>query len=597
MAQYIEHIASFLRKSWSLLAILTVLIITIQRSAENAPWRKDTLIRSDAMHYYGYLPAVLLHQDMRFTYLDTLTAESAKGMHFMFDTTGDGERHFKMWVGEAVMLSPFFLLGHAMASANGEMLHGYGPSYYWALALGAWVYLGLGLLCIRSVLRKLEFEEHVVAATLLLLGLGTNLLYYSSIEMAMSHVYSFFLFALFFWLLLRGQEKLRPLRSIVLGIVVGLIVLTRPTNLLIVLVALLWGVHSLTTLQARLRSLRANYRLIALSALSAGVVLSIQPILWHWGTGHWFIHSYGDETFFWTDPQFGKVLFSYRKGWFIYTPLMVLCLPGLILGWRKFGSYQFPLGVFLLLNIYVVSSWWCWWYGGSLGHRAFIESYALLSVPLAISLSYLLRKWWTVLTCAVLGGAITFNIRIHDRYEAGILHPDSMSREAFWIMLGTEKVESSYWSLMDVPSYWNRFIGSTEEEPFRRALSYEPQARISSEEFPCLMLDTAAADYFPGKERTTLILDAHVECSDSLEKENDLMVVLSIHNFEKERDYLYRTLPLSTFARDVQGRIHLYHREDISFLSDGAARVKVYLWNPKLRRVKVNEYGVGQEIY
>lgn len=563
---------------------------------EGDVWNKDKLIQNDAIHYYGYLPAVILHQDMTFKYVDTLTYTSAKGMQFNFLTLEDGRRHFKMWAGEAVMLSPFFLLGHAMASINGEMTHGYGPSYYWSIALGAWIYLGLGLLCIRAILRRLKFKDFIVALTILLLGLGTNLMYYASIEMAMSHVYSFFLMAFFLLLSLRLLEKPTVWRGIITGLVLGLIVLTRPTNFIVVVIPLFWGVHSMETFRERLGLLFKEWIVVLLAAVAFGCIVAIQPILWYWGTGEWLISSYGNEQFFWSDPQISKVLFSFRKGWFIYTPVLLLIIPGLLLKWRTYGGYQLPIFLFVLLNIYIISSWWCWWFGGSIGHRAFIDSYALLSIPLAIALSVLFQKWWMVLTGGAMGAVLVFNFRIHDRYQEGILHYDSMSEKAFWIMLQEEPPNADYWTNMDPPSYWNRSLGNTEEEPYRRALAHEVNVPKSAEEFPCLMLDTSLHDYFPGKELTNLIVDALVDCPDELQKENDVVLVLSIHNYSTEKDYLYRALPLADFSKNDEGLLQLYHIERIFYMNDPEARLKVYLWNPKGREVSVQQFGIGQEI-
>jgi hypothetical protein len=99
---------------------------------------------------------------------------------------------------------------------------------------------------------------------------------------------------------------------------------------------------------------------------------------------HGSYYSYGDEGFFFTNPQIINGLFSYRKGWLIYTPLMIFALLGILtLARRKFQQFFIPVLIFTVANIYVVYSWWCWWYGGSFGSRPMIDSYPLMAVALA----------------------------------------------------------------------------------------------------------------------------------------------------------------------------------------------------------------------
>ena len=39
--------------------------------------------------------------------------------------------------------------------------------------------------------------------------------------------------------------------------------------------------------------------------------------------------------------------------------------------------------LFMSINIYVIFSWWNWWYGGGMSCRPLVESMAVLSLPLA----------------------------------------------------------------------------------------------------------------------------------------------------------------------------------------------------------------------
>lgn len=46
-------------------------------------------------------------------------------------------------------------------------------------------------------------------------------------------------------------------------------------------------------------------------------------------------------------------------------------------------SYRLPIIICLLLHLYVVSSWYVWWYNWSFGHRAFVDTLGMFALPLA----------------------------------------------------------------------------------------------------------------------------------------------------------------------------------------------------------------------
>jgi hypothetical protein len=51
---------------------------------------------------------------------------------------------------------------------------------------------------------------------------------------------------------------------------------------------------------------------------------------------------------------------------------------------RKYKrAYVLPTLVFMPLNLYIIASWRNWAYGGSFGHRAFVESIAIFAVGYA----------------------------------------------------------------------------------------------------------------------------------------------------------------------------------------------------------------------
>jgi hypothetical protein len=83
------------------------------------------------------------------------------------------------------------------------------------------------------------------------------------------------------------------------------------------------------------------------------------------------------------------MLFSFRKGWLIYAPLMAFALLGFIPLWKKHKAVTLPILLHFLLNLLLIASFTSL---VSFGWRAFIQSYALLAIPLAAFIQFLLQK-------------------------------------------------------------------------------------------------------------------------------------------------------------------------------------------------------------
>jgi hypothetical protein len=88
-------------------------------------------------------------------------------------------------------------------------------------------------------------------------------------------------------------------------------------------------------------------------------------------------------TFNFLSPELWGVLFSVQKGLFFWSPLLLAAVAGFALGSRKTSPFVVGAAVVLLLDTYLIASWWDWQFGASYGHRGFIDVLPLLSVGLA----------------------------------------------------------------------------------------------------------------------------------------------------------------------------------------------------------------------
>ncbi len=444
----IQRIRSKTDLSWW--AIFLVALVVTWINFNTTPWKHNGgVIKHDILGYYSYLPAALIFDDLSFKFIDDDPAFFGDKVYLHI--APNGGRYQKMTMGLAFLYLPFFLLGHAAAHITGAEITGYSPPYMFFLQFSSLVYLLIGLLLIRRILKQ-HFKDWISALVLLALVFGTGILFYTTFEAAMSHTYSFMLFTLFVYLSIAWQTRQTWKNSIWLGLVLGLIVLIRPTNGLIGLFLLLYDVKTVSEFLVRIKLFIMNWKKILALGFFAFVVFFPQMLFWKYNTGQWLFYSYGEEGFFFLKPEILNGLFSYRKGWLLYTPIMTLALAGIFILYRRYRQFFAPILAFAVMNIYVVYSWWCWWYGGSFGSRPMIDSYPLMAVSLAAVISWASNK----LSGRVAIIALVILFCLHSifqtiQYHYGAIHFDSMTKKAYWNSFGRVRAKHPFWDYLQSP--------------------------------------------------------------------------------------------------------------------------------------------------
>lgn len=368
--------------------ILLLVVLLIQTVSLRSGAFGGSILKGDAYGYYAWLPAVLIHGDPGFeTLVEQQPAygggyQARAGLVYLEET---GRYASKYTIGVALMELPFFVAAHVATGwlrnpqATGwEPMQwkpdGFNPLYDQAVALAGITYYFLGLILLWKLLRTWH-AERTCLWVLAAITLGTSWLHYAAVEPGMSHGFSFFLFGAFLLRVLAWVRQPTLKNALWLGILTGMIALVRIPNLLIWLVVPF-------LLPGPVREWPRKYanHAFVVFALSA-VFLLPQLLLWRYATGEWWQSGYAasKEGFYWTAPALASVWFSIRKGLFFFAPVLLLA----VAGWRwKHPMRWASLTVFLVAS-YVVSCWHMWWFGGSYGHRAFIEYYVLLAFPLA----------------------------------------------------------------------------------------------------------------------------------------------------------------------------------------------------------------------
>ena len=363
-----------------------------------------------------------------------------------------------------VSMSKSLMLGHFMAGILHFPMDGFSPPYQVALAFSGFFYALLGMLFLRKVLLGF-FSEQVTAFTLLCIGAGTNLSYYAIYEGAMSHAANFCLFSLFIFLTLKWHEKRSFIITLLLGLCFTLITLVRASNMVILILPLLYGITNRKTFLDKVHFLKGQRKNIIIVSGICFLLFIPQLLYWKFVSGHYFFYSYGEETFYFSRPHIINGFFSYRKGWLLYTPMMAFGLLGLFFLRKRTPFLFVPISVFVVLNSWIVLSWWCWWYGGSFGMRSFVESYALLAIPFACFVELAFRKWWSmqlIITPVVF--FIMLNNFQSDQARNNLIHYDSMSKGLYWKVFLRNQWPVDFDKLLKHPDYEKATHGIPEDE-------------------------------------------------------------------------------------------------------------------------------------
>ena len=334
----------------------------------------------------------------------------------------DGEYLNKYTCGVAYFLTPFYLITLASVSPDWRTEDKiFTDPFAYSVAFGGFVIGFLGLVLLRKVLLR-EYKDKIVSWTLVSVFLGTNLFHYSTKEMGMSHVYSFTIIAFLLWHVPRFYKQTNWGNAFLLGLSFGWLVLIRPTNIVVGLFILLYDVYSWKDLFGRLRLWLSKVKLIPI-IIGAFILMWVpQMVYWHEMTGEWFRYSYTDEGFpYYMAPKIAAVLFDPQNGLFIYTPLALVMVGGLVSQTIKRKQSALPALLILIISTYVFASWWAWWFGGAFGARSYVELYALLALPLASvyqSIYSLDNKWLKRILLTGMGFLVYYSVRLSFLYNS-----------------------------------------------------------------------------------------------------------------------------------------------------------------------------------
>lgn len=418
------------------LLIASILAVFIYIIFNMNYWKENRSLFWDKSGYYVYLPATFLYNDIgHLSFLDSMNPKyrfTGKENYYSIFEQSTGKKLNKYSVGVSLFELPFFAVGHFITVLTKEFpADGYSSYYMLLVSISSAVWSALGLLVLGLFLKR-YFKDSIVYIVLLLLAFGTNLYVYSSFETGMSHPYSFFLVASLLNVTDKWYQTKRNKWVLLLGLILGLIFIVRPINVICLLIPLLWQTEN-ENIRNRFLFFKHNDKGILLAMITGLSIAFLQLFYWKYVTGNWLKYSYQGERFDFLNPHIWDGLFSYRKGWFVYTPLAFVAAIGFFF-LKKYSAKILPLTVIMLVAVYVIFSWATWFYGGSFGCRALIEYLPVMSFPLAALITNMFAKGRLskIVISTVLVLVLVLNIWQTYQFTQCVIPWDHNNRAYYW---------------------------------------------------------------------------------------------------------------------------------------------------------------------
>jgi hypothetical protein len=233
------------------------------------------------------------------------------------------------------------------------------------------------------ILEWLRLSGKQQMLVIVLLTFGSNAMYYAVDKPSYSHIYSFVEIAAIVYGSLKLSERVTVRRLLFLSFLTGLIFVTRPVNVSIVLFPLLLLRGRLVEM---LREVMGRVVYVA-SLLPVLVMPALLMLAYKVAIGSYWVYSYGSEGFSFLSPNFVHYLFDYNNGVLPYTPLVLVAL---VLVWLVNNAANSKMivavVVTMVVTMYIHSAWWCWWYGFSFGARPMLDCLPLVAIAVGLTI-------------------------------------------------------------------------------------------------------------------------------------------------------------------------------------------------------------------
>ncbi len=394
---------------------------------------------SDFEGYYMYLPAVFVYNG--FEHIPVNTPQEYK----VFRNSNKIGNRFTC--GVALMMLPFYAFAMLL-----RLLQGASLDVYYSVGIAQSLYLStcfygvLGLFYTNGILKNIGgIARKARLLTIGILYLGTNLLYYTIKEPLMSHAYSFCIIAAFVYYLPRFLANPTLKSTLRIGLISGLIVLIRPTNIFLMSLYLLYEVDNWAALKNRWHLVKKHFGFALLIILEIIAIFSPQMLYWYDISGKLIMNAYQEmhhQHFNFKDPHFWQIFFHPCNGFLIYNPIMILSIIGAVLLIRKRAKNSILFFILFIFHAYICSSWCMWWFGHSYGYRPFIDIYPILAISMSVCINHVVHLKNNIIKYSIFSlffFTVLFNFRLviytpYLQVEPDFKNIESLHNALYWAL-------------------------------------------------------------------------------------------------------------------------------------------------------------------
>jgi nitrogen fixation-related uncharacterized protein len=271
---------------------------------------------------------------------------------------------------------------------------------------------------------------------MIIIVFGTNYINQLTIDNLATVNVIFMLTTIILWNTIKWHENYKGKHLIAIGMGITMITLVKPTEVFVSLLPLLWGVTSIQTIKQKWQRLITDRKYLLITIGICLLMVMPQMLYWHHKTGMFIYDSYknpgvGLDYF---SPHIMNVLFSYRKGWLLYTPIMLFSLIGFYFLYKRNKSIFYASACYFFVSFYIIASWTEWWYGASYSVRPLIASYPILAICMGYFLQYINKSNLIIKSAFAL--VASFFIFLNQfqwwQYKNYILDPYRTTKEYYW---------------------------------------------------------------------------------------------------------------------------------------------------------------------
>ncbi len=440
---------------------------------------KENEISWDVLGYYIYLPATFIHHDPMLNDISWLKQVNSEkklaGSLYMVSQNKQGEPMYFFLMGMALFYLPFFFAANTYASIFGLAMDGFSLPYQYFMVMGGIIYTIIGLIFLRKILLRF-FSEKLSSLIILILVFGTNYIHHLTIDNLGTVNVIFMLTTIIIWNTIKWHENFKSKHLIAIGVCTTLLALVKPSEIFVLFLPLLWNVTSFEKLKQKISLLIANKTSLFITIGICIIIAMPQMIYWYLKTGNFIYDSYKNPgvglDFF--SPHIINVLFSYRKGWLLYTPIMIFSIIGFYFLYKNNKQIFYASALYFLFSFFIIASWSEWWYGAAFSTRPLISTYPILSISLGYFILYVSKNKFFVKI--IFGFIITFFIFLNQfqwwQLKNYILDPYRTTKEYYWATFLQTKVSEADRELLMVYRDFSGKMEFTDQAKYRMSLLF-----------------------------------------------------------------------------------------------------------------------------